>query len=432
MTEPNTPADRPDRHEDSTTPGHPAGTAGTGATGAGSGAGEGSSTGSGTGSGAGATGGGSGPGSGAGEPGGGSGAAEGSGADPAGPGWRPAEPSHPDGPDGDRSVRRDGYACAGPARLDLALEVGRIDVTLTEDADRVHVELRPDGGRGGWSRGLSGLLNRLGDFGGQSGSIRIGGHEISLGGGQFAFGGRGFDLSELLGSMNLADLEAEAVQAAEIDWSEPSRTLTVRSSTRLPLRVVPLALSVRAPAGSRLTLDGGSGPVTVTGRSGHAEVRTGAGDIELDDVDGDLRLTTGSGAATGRSVTGRTQGSTGSGDLVLDALGGPSVLKAGSGDIRLGAVRADVQAKTGSGDLSVADAERGRLDLVTGSGDLRIAVHAGVAAELDLSSGSGRTRSDLEVRGEAPAGGPVAIIIHGRTGSGDVLVGRAGPTGAAG
>lgn len=329
-------------------------------------------------------------------------------------------------------VRTESWACDGPAALEVSLEAGRVEITLTDDRTEVRLELRPDPDQGRWSRGLSGLLNRVGEATGPGGSIRIGGHEISLGGQDLRFGGHGFDLGALSDLADV-DLDAAAVRATQITWTEQSRALVVDAPARMPLRMVPLVLSVRAPSSSRLNLRTGMGRVTVTGRSGHAEVRTGAGDVELDVVDGDLRLDTGAGTATAHAVTGRTLGKTGSGDLALDALDGPAVLKAGSGDIRLGAVRADVQARTGSGDLRVNDAERGRLDLDTGSGDLTVAVHPGVAAELDLRSGSGRARSELEVHDGAPPDGPAGVSVQGRTGSGDVLVTRAlHPAGAVG
>jgi len=45
---------------------------------------------------------------------------------------------------------------------------------------------------------------------------------------------------------------------------------------------------------------------------------------------------------------------------------------------------------------------------------------------VDLSSGSGSARSDLDVGTQAPAQG-AAVHVRGRTGSGDVLVTRAVP-----
>ena len=53
-------------------------------------------------------------------------------------------------------------------------------------------------------------------------------------------------------------------------------------------------------------------------------------------------------------------------------------------------------------------------------------MHPGVRAELDLISGSGRARSELEVRSVAPEQAP-PLHVRGRTGSGDVLVTRAVP-----
>jgi hypothetical protein len=83
-----------------------------------------------------------------------------------------------------------------------------------------------------------------------------------------------------------------------------------------------------------------------------------------------------------------------------------------------------VRLRTGSGDVTVSDARSGDLEITTGSGGVRIGVHPGVGAELDLVSGSGKARSELDVSGEAPQK-PTALQVRGRTGSGDVLVARA-------
>lgn len=341
----------------------------------------------------------------------------------------PATPTTGEGA-GDDHVRTESWSCTGPAELDISVDVGQIGVTLDDDASTVAVEIRADESRGSWTKGLSGLLNWIGGATGSSGSVRIGGREFDLSGREFPFGGlRDVDLSGLTGK----DLDAEAVRSAEVTWSEPGRRLVVRSSTTLPLRVVPLLVTVRAPVGSGVTLRTGAGEITVTGRAGAATVRTGSGDVTLGAVDGDVDLRTGSGRASVGPVAGRTQVKTGSGTMSLAALAGPGQIRAGSGDLRLGVVRADLFVKSGSGDLVIDDAEAGQLELTTGSGNLRVGVHAGAAAELDLSSGSGRVRSELEVSDTAPSAGAARLRIRGRTGNGDVLVTRAlSPTGAAG
>jgi DUF4097 and DUF4098 domain-containing protein YvlB len=150
----------------------------------------------------------------------------------------------------------------------------------------------------------------------------------------------------------------------------------------------------------------GSGQVRAQRCTGAADVRTGSGDVRLGTVLGRLRVRTGSGQVEVTSV----EGAEGAGSV-----------QTGSGDVRLGAVKHDVNARTGSGDLTVVDAWAGGLDLTTGSGQLRVGIHPGVLAELDVSSGSGRARSDLAVGGP-PAEGNAALRVRARTGSGDALV----------
>jgi hypothetical protein len=225
-----------------------------------------------------------------------------------------------------------------------------------------------------------------------------------------------------------AALAADAVRQAQISWAggsdgEPTR-LTVRSGSDLPLRMVPLAVTVWAPAGSRIAARTGAGDVALRGRAGQATVRTGAGTAETADIDGDADVTTGSGGVALGAVGGRIRVRTGSGAVRVRAVGGTTDIKAGSGDVTLGEVGADVAVRTGTGGVQVADARAGRVELTTGSGGLTIGVHAGVLAELDLSSGSGSARSDLQVQGTAPAREP-ALRLRGRTASGDVLVTRA-------
>lgn len=296
---------------------------------------------------------------------------------------------------GDELVRQQTWPADGPAELELSIDVGRVDVTLS-DTDEVWVEVRHDpAGGNAWTQGITGIFTWIGTAGGTR---------------------PGAEAPE--------DVAAEAVRAAEIRWSETGRRLVVRSSQELPLRMVPLAVTVRAPLDSRHAVRTGAGDVTVTGRAGWAAVKTGSGDVRLEETAGDADVTTGSGEVALGPVTGRARVRTGSGQVSVAAMGGPSQVKTGSGDVRVGEVAGDLGVRTGSGEVTVADAVSGTLDLTTGSGGLRVGVHSGVAAEVDLSSGSGKARSDLEVGAVAPQQAP-ALRIRGRAGSGDVLVTRA-------
>lgn len=299
-------------------------------------------------------------------------------------------------------VRQENRAFDGPVDLDLAVDVGRVRVHLDDGADprEVRLEVRHDpAAAGGWAQRIGEVTSWLGAVGS----------------------------SPTEPAPDPATLGADAVRAAEITWGDAGTeqpALTVRSSTELSLRVVPLAVTVWAPAGSRVTARTGAGDVTVRGRAGRATVRTGAGAAELADLDGDADVTTGSGGVTLGAVGGRTRIRTGSGAVTVAAAAGPTDIKAGSGDVTLGAVSADVAVRTGTGAVHVADAQAGRVELTTGSGGLSIGVHPGVLAELDLSSGSGRARSELDVHRTTPEREP-AVKLRGRTASGDVVVTRA-------
>lgn len=296
---------------------------------------------------------------------------------------------------GDALLRTMSWPVRDIVELELSVDVGRIEVALQRaDEPSVLVEVRHDPtAGGGLAQGISGVINWIGQATGGPGGAA-------------------------------ADLAAEAVRAAQITWSEPGRRLVVRSSPDLPLRVVPLTVTVTAPAGSRLAARTGAGDVVVTGRAGWAAVRTGSGDVDVAAVDGDADVSTGSGNLLLGEVTGRARLRAGSGTIRLVSAGGPTEIKASSGDITLGRVAADVGARTGSGEVRVDDAHAGQLDLTTGSGEVRVGVHPGVRAELDLTTGSGTAQSDLPVTTTPPAG-DVALHVRGRTGRGDVLVTRA-------
>ncbi len=300
----------------------------------------------------------------------------------------------PDGPPAAREMgqpaeRRQSFESAGPAELDLTVGAGRVSVALAEGT-QVTVSVRADASAGGsWAQGLSDLIGWISEATG--------------------------------GGLASADLAEDAVDAVEITWSEIGRRLVVRPPAELPLKAVPLVVDVTAPTGSRVDVHAGSARVTVTGSAGNVGVRTGSGELNVAAVDGDVDIATGSGGVTIGPVTGRSRLRAGSGRISVASVGGPSEVKAGSAEVRFGAVHADLSARTGSGDLIVADAHGGRLDLKSGSGGLRVGVHAGVGAELDLSSGTGRAHSELPVASAPPEKRPT-LVIRGRSGTGDVLV----------
>ncbi|MGQ0772819.1 MAG: DUF4097 family beta strand repeat-containing protein [Pseudonocardiales bacterium] len=290
-------------------------------------------------------------------------------------------------------VRQQDFECEGPIEISVEIGSGRLDIQLVEGAagaGAVAVQIRPDPpGQLPWTAGIGGLLTWLGE---QTGAAQPG------------------------------ELAAEAARNTAIDFT--GQRLSVCSPRDFPLRTVPLTIEVTAPAGSSITARSGSADVAVDGVADRLDASTGSGQVRAQKCTGAMDIRTSSGHVGLGSALGGLRVRTGSGgvDVVsLQGAGGGSTVQTGSGDVRLGAVGHDVNARTGSGDLTVVDASAGDIELTTGSGQLRVGIHAGVRAEVDVSSGSGRARSDLPVGGP-PTEGDVGLRVRARTGSGDALV----------
>lgn len=286
-------------------------------------------------------------------------------------------------------VRQQSFDVSGPVELDLGVGAGRVEVRLVDETG-VHVEVRHDPSAAGpLMAHMSSLLTWVsGQFGDQFGESS----------------------------------SAEAVRQTRIDFT--AGRLVVRTPKALPLRTVPIAVTVRAPAGSHVTSHSGSANVTVTGGAGRLDLQTGSGEISADRAEGLANVHTGSGAVRLGPMLAGLRARTGTGDLEVTSLAGPTSLFTGSGDVWLGAVAGDVMARTGSGDLTVADAAAGQIELQTGSGSIRVGVRAGSPAEVDLSSATGAARSELSLSDARPDSTP-KLRIRGRTASGSAIVSHA-------
>jgi hypothetical protein len=92
-------------------------------------------------------------------------------------------------------------------------------------------------------------------------------------------------------------------------------------------------------------------------------------------------------------------------------------------DGRLDVVRGAVRSRAGSGSVRVG-AAHGDVDLTFGSGPITVGVPEGVAAHVDVTSGSGQVHSELPVE-QAPRTSDRSISVRARTGSGEVRLRRA-------
>lgn len=183
---------------------------------------------------------------------------------------------------------------------------------------------------------------------------------------------------------------------------------------------VPVHVEVHLPHGADVDVSTKRGDIVLQGVSGVTRVRSGSGDLSLEET-GRLRAATGSGDVR---VGTMTEGSltTGSGDLELRTATGPGPLevRSGSGDVTLASTDQDVTVATGSGDV-VVHAGSGRFSARTGTGDVQVSVPRGLPVWLDLSSGTGEVRRDIDHLG-APEEGQAHLEVSVRTGTGDITV----------
>jgi DUF4097 and DUF4098 domain-containing protein YvlB len=137
--------------------------------------------------------------------------------------------------------------------------------------------------------------------------------------------------------------------------------------------------------------------------AGPLQIRSGSGDVTLDQVHGPVKV------------------STGSGDVLINNASDPVQVKSGSGDMRVRHAEQDVALSTASGDLVIDEMHRGQLAAKNVSGDIRVGIPAGIPVWTDISSMTGSVRSDLQGAGE-PAEGQDFIEVRAKTISGDVFL----------
>ena len=201
-------------------------------------------------------------------------------------------------------------------------------------------------------------------------------------------------------------------------------------------------VTVDLPARSKVQVDSGVGGVRTTGTLAACRVKSGAGDVQLDRVEGGrLSLEIGAGRVDVDTVAGRADISTGSGRLQVREVDGPAVVKnsngdswiglvsgdlrinAANGDIAVDRAGGDVVASTANGGITVGAVTRGTVSLKTGFGEIEVGIPTGTAAKLDVSTSFGRIRNQLEST-DGPQEKDETIDLRARSGYGDIVIRR--------
>jgi hypothetical protein len=125
---------------------------------------------------------------------------------------------------------------------------------------------------------------------------------------------------------------------------------------------------------------------------------TGNGEVSVDGIGGEARISTGNGRMRITNVSGEVEASSGNGEVTIDRSTGPVSVSSGNGDISVRATRGPISATSGNGDIEVEMDELrldGDMEFTTGNGSVRVSVPDGFNGELNADTGNGHFVTDF-------------------------------------
>jgi len=184
-----------------------------------------------------------------------------------------------------------------------------------------------------------------------------------------------------------------------------------RDHDRFELRV-----RVRVPESYNVDFTNGAGNITIEDLDGQIEGQTGAGNIEIGTVRGTLEVHTGAGNVTVDGAQGRVEVNSGAGNVVLRNVDG------------------EIRANTGAGNITahITRQPEGNSRLESGAGNVTVYLDDDVSVDVDAVASVGSASTDFPLRvqgkwmhksfsGEVNGGGPA---LRMRSGVGNVTLRR--------
>ena len=148
--------------------------------------------------------------------------------------------------------------------------------------------------------------------------------------------------------------------------------------------------TITIPDGLEVTVNSGSGDLTIGNLKLEIKTNSGSGDMDLSDTSGDVTINTGSGDVEINTQDGEISVNTGSGDVWITSGKGNVKINTGSGDIRIVNSNADFSINTGSGDITANDITiAGKSGFNSGSGDTSVTFGSSLDYDISVNSGSG-------------------------------------------
>jgi hypothetical protein len=196
-------------------------------------------------------------------------------------------------------------------------------------------------------------------------------------------------------------------------------------------------VTIEVPTGSRVHGTASMCRFLVTGELGQCELKTSAGDLQLekagplelrtagnitvDQVVSRANITTSTGFVRIREINGNAVVKNSNGDSTIREVTGDLRVNAANGNITVERPRGSVTAKTANGSIRIGDASRGTLQLETSAGELEVGIHPGSAAYLDVNTKSGTLQNLMEAA-DQPAQSEETVHVYARNSFGNIII----------
>ena len=196
-------------------------------------------------------------------------------------------------------------------------------------------------------------------------------------------------------------------------------------------------VTIEVPTGSQVHGTASMCRFLVTGELGQCELKTSAGDLQLekagpvelrtagnitvDQVVSRASITTSTGFVRIREINGSAVVKNSNGDSTIREVTGDLRVNAANGNITVERPRGSVTAKTANGSIRIGDASRGTLQLDTSIGELEVGIHPGSPAYLDVDAKSGSLQNLMETT-DQPTPSEETVHVYARNSFGNIII----------
>ena len=265
--------------------------------------------------------------------------------------------------------------------------------------------------------------------------------ELGVGNIRIAASDRADTIVEVRPSDEADESDVKAAQQVRVDYANGTLQVTgpKAHSFDFSRKTRSVDVSIELPSGSQVSAHMQMGDFRSAGRLGqcglkttgncHLErtgplhLHTGAGHVTADGIAGNAEISTGSGKIQIGEVEGTAVVKSSNGSIEIDAVTGDARVRSANGDISVGRAGASVDVKTANGSIRLGEVIRGSVVVGTSAGDLDIGIAEGTAAWLEVSTGFGHMRNQLE-NATPPDEADQTVEVRGRTSYGDITIHR--------